>query len=104
MEVFWEFFDHQGNSIHQARPAILDEEAAPDFTKDKVVHVIGSASAKMEEIGYFEDEMFSSDSWLHAKHMGHLIGEKWEKKEFEDLAYFEPKYLKEFFFMKPRKK
>ena len=31
-----------------------------------------------------------------AKQMGDLAYEKFKKNDFEDLAYFEPKYLKEF--------
>lgn len=104
MEVFWQFFDHEGNSIHEARPAILDETEPPECTAGKVVHIVGSAWSKMEELGYFNKEVVSTENWLHAKHMGHLILNKWENSEFEDLAYFEPSYLKEFFFVKSRNK
>jgi len=104
MEVFWQFFDHEGNSIHEANPAILDEVSPPDCTKGKHVHLIGSATGKMKDLNYFPEQTVSLENWLHAKHMGHLISDKWEKKEFLDVAYFEPTYLKEFFFVKSRNK
>lgn len=104
MEVFWEFFDHEGNSIHEASPAILDEVKPPSCTEGKKVHLIGSATAKMKDLNYFPEQTISEENRLHAKHMGHLIPGKWEKEEFEDVAYFEPSYLKEFFFVKSRNK
>ena len=35
--------------------------------------------------------------------MGKLAFEKFQKQDFEDLAYFEPFYLKDFIAIKPRK-
>ena len=38
-----------------------------------------------------------------AKNMAELSENKWKNKKFEDVAYFEPFYLKDFIATKPKK-
>jgi len=46
--------------------------------------------------------IFIEDKLPSANEMGLLSNDKYKKSDFEDVAYFEPYYLKDFVALKPK--
>jgi tRNA threonylcarbamoyladenosine biosynthesis protein TsaB len=95
MEVFASIYDDQNNEVREIKADIVDKYTYAQFLKDKVLF-FGDGALKCKEIidtpnAHFVDGVFPS-----AKDMGVLAFEKFTNNEFEDIAYFEPYYLKDF--------
>ncbi|MEC7864122.1 MAG: tRNA (adenosine(37)-N6)-threonylcarbamoyltransferase complex dimerization subunit type 1 TsaB [Bacteroidota bacterium] len=95
MEVFASIYDQGNNEAREIRADIVDENTYAEFLQDKVLF-FGDGALKCKSIinnpnAYFIDGVFPS-----AKDMGILGFEKFANKDFEDVAYFEPYYLKDF--------
>ena len=56
----------------------------------------GDGALKCKEIINNKNAYFLEDIYPSAKHLGKLANTKFIKKDFEDVAYFEPYYLKDF--------
>ena len=102
MEVYTAVFDgNTGEMISDTEAKILDETSFQEFAGKKVIFV-GDGAAKAKEIlnidAKFNDKIYPSAKYLIKKSI-----EKFNKKEFEDTAYFEPFYLKEFHGVKKKK-
>jgi tRNA threonylcarbamoyladenosine biosynthesis protein TsaB len=95
MEVFASIYNQSNNEVREIRADIVDEYTYAQFLKDKVLF-FGDGALKCKAIinnpnAHFIDGVFPS-----AKDMGVLGFEKFANKDFEDVAYFEPYYLKDF--------
>ena len=103
MEVYTAVFDGiSGNMITETEAKILDETSFQEF-KDKKVMFVGDGSTKAKEILQLPDAEFNADVHPSAKYLVKKAVEKFNNKEFEDVAYFEPFYLKEFQGVKKKK-
>ena len=95
MEVFSSIFDQSNNEVREIRADIVDEYTYAQFLQEKVLF-FGNGASKCKTIvdnanAYFLDGVFPS-----AKDMGVLGSERYANRYFEDVAYFEPYYLKDF--------
>ena len=102
MEVFASIYDQSNNEVREIRADIVDEYIYAQFLQDKVLF-FGDGALKCKAIinnpnAHFIDGVFPS-----AKDMGILGFEKFVNKDFEDSAYFEPYYLKDFVAGKKKK-
>ncbi len=95
MEVYTAVFDGNGNMISPIEAKILDEHSFDEFADKKIVF-IGDGVEKSKEILNLPQAEFQTGIHPSAQNMIHLAEEKFNRKEFEDVAYFEPFYLKEF--------
>lgn len=96
MEVYTAFFDGvSGEMIKETEAKILDENSFSELA-DKKVLFIGDGAKKAEEILNLPNATFQSDIYPSAKGLIKKSVEKFNQKEFEDTAYFEPFYLKDF--------
>lgn len=101
MEVYTQIEDQNGNSIWELQPRILDERSFEEF--DKTLYLFGDGMPKFREISTQENLIFIDDIFPEAKHMGRIAFEKFQREAFEDVAYFEPNYLKEWRTTTPKK-
>ncbi|QNL21418.1 tRNA (adenosine(37)-N6)-threonylcarbamoyltransferase complex dimerization subunit type 1 TsaB [Hyphobacterium sp. CCMP332] len=83
-----------------AFPLILDETFLLNEKIDKLIF-IGSGAKKVNLIKDNLDIEFF-DIRPHAKYMLEMAIQKFKNGETEDVAYFEPFYLKEFYITKPK--
>ena len=95
MEVFCAVFDGNKNKIQPTEAKILDENSFSELTEK--VYFIGDSNEKAKEILTKPNFVFL-DNFVYpsANEMGKLSFEKYQNKNFEDVAYFEPFYLKDF--------
>ena len=95
MEVYSAFFDINNTEVRKIQADIIDENSYKKELEKKVVF-FGDGSEKIKEKIKHKNAMFVSDIHPSAKNMGLLSYQKFTKSLFEDLAYFEPFYLKDF--------
>jgi tRNA threonylcarbamoyladenosine biosynthesis protein TsaB len=94
-EVFASIYDKDNNEVREIRADIVDQHTYFDFLKDKVLF-FGDGAQKCKLIINNSNAHFLDGVFPCAKDMGVLGFEKFSSKDFEDVAYFEPYYLKDF--------
>ncbi|NLN33436.1 MAG: tRNA (adenosine(37)-N6)-threonylcarbamoyltransferase complex dimerization subunit type 1 TsaB [Flavobacteriaceae bacterium] len=95
MEVYTAIFDTSGQMISEIEAKILDENSFQELADQKIVFV-GDGVEKSKSILNLPTVEFIDNLHPSAKNMIELAEKKFEEKLFEDVAYFEPFYLKEF--------
>lgn len=94
-EVYTTIFDKNLNEVSKTEAKILDETSFQEF-KDKKVVFIGDGAEKAESILRLDSAEFQSTILPSAEWMCSAMEEKFQQSQFEDVAYFDPFYLKEF--------
>lgn len=103
LEVYTAVFDGiSGNMITETEAKILDETSFQEF-KDKKVIFVGDGASKAKEIFQLAEAEFNADVYPSAKYLIRKAVGKFNNKDFENVAYFEPFYLKEFQGVKKKK-
>lgn len=96
MEVYASIF-HNKKEIKPCSADILEEVIYEEYLSDKEnVIFVGNCLEKAKKVFELKNYFFDLSVELSAKNMQGLAFEKYNKKEFVDVAYFEPFYLKNF--------
>ncbi|MCX6232811.1 MAG: tRNA (adenosine(37)-N6)-threonylcarbamoyltransferase complex dimerization subunit type 1 TsaB [Bacteroidetes bacterium] len=102
MEVYSGIYDMNLNQIREVQANIVDENTYTEYLLSHNVYFFGNGSDKCKDIlNNNANAHFITDIKLSAANMAGLAEEKFRKEEFEDTAYFEPFYLKDFIAAKP---
>ncbi len=104
MEVYCAVFDNQMNSIKKTEAKIIDENSFADLLEISEVYFFGNGSAKCKNIFTHPNAKFIDDIKCSALNMNGIAQKLFLEKQFEDVAYFEPFYLKDFVGTIPNKK
>lgn len=104
MEVYSRVFDSQCNEVRETRAEIIDASSFSTYVEKGKVLLMGSGAAKCKEQLTHANLSFDTAAVPSAKQMAKLSFEKFRTEDFEDVAYFEPYYLKDFVALKPKKK
>lgn len=96
MEVYSCVFDGSHHEIRETKAEIIDENSFAEFSSFKKVHIIGSGAEKCEETLSYSNFKYYKEAFPSSKEMAVLAQKKFEASNFEDVAYFEPYYLKDF--------
>lgn len=95
MEVYSAVFNHKHERIMDVQAEILTENSYAEMTED--IYFVGDCQEKCSTVLTKDNFHFLSEIvFPSAKEMSMLSYEKFTKNEFEDVAYFEPFYLKDF--------
>lgn len=104
MEVYTAVYDgRNGEEISETEAKILDETSFEEY-KDKKILFVGDGAMKAREILQLPDADFNDEVYPSAQYLVKRTLEKIQRKEFEDVAYFEPFYLKDFHGVKKKNK
>ena len=95
MEAYCAVFDSNGKPLSKVESLIFDKESFKELLDEGSVIFIGNAADKLREIISHPNAIFEQCSPL-AENMIIPATEAFAKKEFKDVAYFEPFYLKDF--------
>jgi len=95
MEVFSALYDVNNKQVRGVQADVVDENTYTEFLADEIIF-FGDGSLKCQEIINHKNAKFIEGINPSAKNLGILAKAKFEKKDFEDVAYFEPYYLKDF--------
>lgn len=104
MEVYTALYDNEGKRINSIEAKIIDETAFQQELNQQAIYFCGNGSQKCESTLIHDNAHFVHDITPLAENMVSLSETKFENKEFENVAYFEPFYLKEFQAMTSKKK
>ncbi|MBF8457947.1 tRNA (adenosine(37)-N6)-threonylcarbamoyltransferase complex dimerization subunit type 1 TsaB [Kaistella sp. G5-32] len=103
MEVYCANFDGKsGEILTETEAKILDGSSFQELEGKKIIFV-GDGAKKAKEILQFSTAEFDDTIFPSAKYLIKKASDKFHKKEFEDVAYFEPFYLKDFQGVKKKK-
>lgn len=96
MEVYHAIFDSKHKFIKNTSAVIIEDNSFAKELSEAKVHFVGDAVEKCKGKIKHHNAVFYDQTFPSAKEMSVLSYEKFIKNDFENLAYFEPYYLKEF--------
>lgn len=104
MEVYCAVYDTQLNEITSLQALVLNEESIEVFNQGKDIYFFGDGMPKAKALlQTLPNVHFIDDITASAGSMISLAFQKYTAKDFADVAYVEPNYLKEFFFTTAKK-
>lgn len=104
MEVYSAVFDANYNQIRTTEAQILEENSFMEYLEKGIVYFVGNGVSKFEEICKHPNAVFVKNTLPSATQMCKLAEAKNKLSDYEDVAYFEPYYLKDFIAGVPKKK
>lgn len=96
MEVYTTFMDKSLNEQKAISADIIDENSYADILAKHKVYMFGNGSDKCKDTLKHSNLTYLENICPLAKDMISLSEKAYAEKKFEDVAYFEPFYLKEF--------
>ncbi len=104
MEVYCALYNTGMDVVEEVNAKIIDETSFSMELDKGPVYFFGDGSGKCKEVlGNHSNANFVENIHPSAQWMGESIYKKFVAQEFEDVAYFEPFYLKDFIATTPRK-
>ncbi len=103
MEVYSAVFDANFGMIRDTQAQVLEASSFQDYLQENTLHFIGSGVEKTKELIAHSNAIFIENAYPSAREMGALAYAKHKTGHVEDVAYFEPYYLKDFVALKPKK-
>ena len=101
MEVYTQLFDAAGNQLSEVSAEVVDENTFADIRRDKQLVIFGNGARKCCEV-------MSDATYIEVAPSARGLARKAEQKlsagQVEDIAYFEPFYLKDFVVIPSKKK
>jgi tRNA threonylcarbamoyladenosine biosynthesis protein TsaB len=102
MEVFTAVYSADLIEMQATNALVVEEDSLAEFQNESIT-IVGPGAEKCQEILKTNNLIFDLDVQVSAKGMISLAEEKFNKGQFEDVAYFEPAYLKDFVAGPPKK-
>jgi len=96
MEVYNQLFNSRGDNITEVEATILNEDSYKEILISKRILFFGNGSFKAKGLINSENASFIDDFKPSARFMISIAHRLFTKRMFEDVAYFEPFYLKDF--------
>jgi len=84
--------DSNYNELGKPSVVIIDENFLTKYEKTNPLVIVCNTKSIKEIIDFKSIKIHISS--ISAKHMGNISKENFDNKNFEDLAYFEPMYIK----------
>ena len=102
MEVYCLLANQRGQMIEAVHAKIIDKNTFMEVLEAHKIVFFGSGLTKCKQVIDHPNAVFIEDITPNAKNIGKIAHQKFLNKEFADLAYFEPFYLKDFRPMPPK--
>lgn len=97
-EVFTALYDEKMNVLDLPRALILEPSSFAEVMKSTPVIYSGSGAVKWQQIMLPNSNAGFKTADYDGKHLSFLLFNSFKNKQFKDLAYAEPAYLKDFHF------
>jgi tRNA threonylcarbamoyladenosine biosynthesis protein TsaB len=101
-EVYMSVYNQEYQCISPTEAKIIDPDSFKRFERKSNIHFVGPGAAKCAEIAPIKQAEYHLEAVPSAREMAALSQEKYAKGQFEDVAYFEPFYLKDFVLQKKK--
>jgi tRNA threonylcarbamoyladenosine biosynthesis protein TsaB len=103
MEVYYSIFKGDGRIAREVSAEIIDENSFSEFPAEVKMVFFGDGALKCREILKGENKIFDDNFRISAAYMYKPAYKAFKEHKFEDIAYFEPFYLKDFITSQPKK-
>jgi len=103
MEVYSSVFNEKHEKCRDVSAEIITENSFETYLEKNKVYFLGDGAEKCKELITNTNAVFVDNKFPSAKEMGILSYMKYKKNDIEDVAYFEPFYLKDFVVTKSTK-
>lgn len=103
MEVYYSVFTANGTMIKEVTAEVINEKSFSDIPAEKKIIFFGDGSSKCSNILKGGNKIFDDIFRISAAYMLEPAYKAFNEKRFEDTAYFEPFYLKDFITTQPKK-
>jgi tRNA threonylcarbamoyladenosine biosynthesis protein TsaB len=103
MEVYYAIFDFEGREKKETCAEMIGSDSFKNIPDKVRMLFFGNGAAKCTDIINRENTVFKTDFYLSAQNMHLPAYEAFDSGRFDDTAYFEPFYLKDFIATIPRK-
>lgn len=104
MEVYAAVFNKKKEQIRETEAEIIDKNSFSEYLEADKVFFLGDGASKCKEIITHKNAVFIDSKFPSAKEMAMSSYYKYKKNDTEDVAYFEPFYLKDFVAIPEKKK
>jgi len=104
LEVYTALYKHDLTEIIQPQPLLIDETSFKKQLLKNKICFFGDGSEKCKNIINSENAIFDCSINISAIAVAQIAKIMFDGKQFADVAYFEPLYLKEFIAIKSTKK
>ncbi|MFV0267926.1 MAG: tRNA (adenosine(37)-N6)-threonylcarbamoyltransferase complex dimerization subunit type 1 TsaB [Draconibacterium sp.] len=104
MEVYTAIFDKKGEMIQPVSAEIIDESSFGSLLEENKILFFGNGAEKCKAALTHPNAVFEGPAKTSARFMQKLSENKFNQREFENVAYFEPFYLKDFVATIPKNK
>ncbi len=95
MEVYTALYTRALKPVVDVCAKVIDEHSFEEQLNEHPIYFMGSGAEKCMQVIKHKNAHFINNVRLHAKNMAPLAEQLFLRGEFEDVAYFEPNYLKE---------
>ena len=102
MEVYSAFYNSNNEIVKEISADIIDENSYSDFLQKHKILFFGDGSAKCKATLSHENATFVENRNPSSAFMAKIAEKKFKNNDFEDVAYFEPFYLKDFIAIKAK--
>ncbi|MFZ5431087.1 MAG: tRNA (adenosine(37)-N6)-threonylcarbamoyltransferase complex dimerization subunit type 1 TsaB [Bacteroidota bacterium] len=104
MEVYTALYDHTGKRLTEVSARIIDANSFSEEFQDHSILFMGNGAEKCREVITRPYALYDREILASARFMSVLAEERFQAGKFENVAYFEPFYLKDFVATIPRNK
>lgn len=104
MEVYTSLYNAKGKQLKPVSAEIIDNGFLLSYLEKNSVLFFGNGAKKCKDVITHPNAHFKGPETTSAQFMSEIAFDKYNKKQFEDVAYFEPFYLKDFVATIPKNK
>ena len=101
MEVYTRLYDTKGNALSDVTAEVVTEQTFADVRRERQLVMFGNGAAKCREVLHDATYINITPS---ARGLARLAEQRLSAGQTEDIAYFEPFYLKDFIVIPSKKK
>jgi tRNA threonylcarbamoyladenosine biosynthesis protein TsaB len=103
MEVYYAIYNSTGEKLKEISAEVVTEDLFIDIPESQRIIFFGDGAKKCKDIINHKNAIFAEDFRNSAAHMQRPVVQAFNESKYENVAYFEPLYLKDFITSIPRK-
>lgn len=103
MEVYTALYDADGCKLQDIKAEVLSEDSFSNQLSNNLIIFFGNGADKFNNIIQHPNAIFIDGIEPSARYISQLSHKAFLANQFEDIAYFEPFYLKDFVATTPKK-
>jgi tRNA threonylcarbamoyladenosine biosynthesis protein TsaB len=103
MEVYYSVLTSEGRTVKGISAEIIDDRSFSQIPESVRLLIFGDGASKCKQVIKRANVEFADEFRISAAYMYEPVFKSLRENRFEDIAYFEPFYLKDFITSRPKK-